>query len=509
MPSVGEERVLAQRNRREELVGESEKAVQRELAAGHAVDLAAVSLTALDGERDAAVTARRAAVNARDEAAEAQQRLAATIKRRRSAPDEGPGAGRRGELQAALRAERAAVERSEQDRAQRQMQLEQLAAQIERDEALPPAINGILAELSELIAALGERRAQFEHELAADREAGEHVAEQLRRCAQAEAELQARRKGAAEALTGAEVQVHRARELQTEVEAQLQQLATELELDAGAASEPLSAERRQELAAQLGRIERRREQLGPVNPLAEQEYEDALAHVDELERERVDTETAIRELEGLIRDTDRQIRESFEQTFNAAAEHFQDLAASVFPGGHGRLRLVDEPDPRHAGTVDGGDEAEDEPDGDGDLSGGGGEGRTAGSLDRQGVEIEVTPAGMTMKRLSLLSGGEKSMAALAFLFAVFLARPCPFYIMDEVEAALDDLNLSRFINLLETYRDRAQFIVVTHQKRTMEAAEALYGISMGADGTSKVISRKLPEDAGTDANGKSSGAGGD
>ena len=97
-----------------------------------------------------------------------------------------------------------------------------------------------------------------------------------------------------------------------------------------------------------------------------------------------------------------------------------------------------------------------------------------------------------MKRLTLLSGGEKSMTALAFLFSVFLARPCPFYILDEVEAALDDLNIDRFLELLRSYSSHAQFIVVTHQKRTMEAADSLYGVSMGADGISKVISRRLP-----------------
>ncbi len=112
--------------------------------------------------------------------------------------------------------------------------------------------------------------------------------------------------------------------------------------------------------------------------------------------------------------------------------------------------------------------------------------------DLLGVEIEITPAGKDMKRLSLLSGGEKSMTALAFLFAVFLARPCPFYILDEVEAALDDLNIDRFLELLRTYSSHAQFIVVTHQKRTMEAADSLYGVSMGSDGVSKVISRRLP-----------------
>ena len=113
------------------------------------------------------------------------------------------------------------------------------------------------------------------------------------------------------------------------------------------------------------------------------------------------------------------------------------------------------------------------------------------------MEIEVTPPGKSTKRLSLLSGGEKSLVALAFMFAVFLARPCPFYILDEVEAALDDINIDRFLQLVRRYADRAQFIVVTHQKRTMDAADTLYGVSMGGDGISRVVSRKLG-DAGID-----------
>jgi chromosome segregation protein len=108
-----------------------------------------------------------------------------------------------------------------------------------------------------------------------------------------------------------------------------------------------------------------------------------------------------------------------------------------------------------------------------------------------GVEIEVTPAGKATKRLSLMSGGEKSLVALAFLFAVFLARPCPFYILDEVEAALDDANIDRFLQLVRRFSDRAQFIIVTHQKRTMDAADCLYGVSMAGNGVSKVVSRKL------------------
>jgi chromosome segregation protein len=212
-------------------------------------------------------------------------------------------------------------------------------------------------------------------------------------------------------------------------------------------------------------------------------------HVEELERQRTDLESALRELEKLITDTDRQIRETFEETFVAAARNFEELAGQLFPGGRGRLRLVSE---REAparilgggGTESGATESADD----------GEEPEVAEEEDVLGVEIEITPAGKDMKRLSLLSGGEKSMTALAFLFAVFLARPCPFYILDEVEAALDDLNIDRFLELLRRYSKRAQFIVVTHQKRTMEAADSLYGVSMGSDGISKVISRRLPQE---------------
>ena len=231
-----------------------------------------------------------------------------------------------------------------------------------------------------------------------------------------------------------------------------------------------------------------------------------------MEGRRADLETALRELRAVIRDTDRQIQETFQQTFDAAARNFEELVGDVFPGGSGRLRLVSEEQPvrsvlggqsleeRRSGKaqsqVVGGAAVEEARDGDpaaveaaaeeeAEL-----EERTEEEL--LGVEIEITPAGKSTKRLSLLSGGEKSMTALAFLFAVFLARPCPFYILDEVEAALDDLNLDRFLALLRRYSDRAQFIVITHQKRTMEAADWLYGVSMGGDGVSKVLSRRLP-----------------
>jgi chromosome segregation protein len=114
--------------------------------------------------------------------------------------------------------------------------------------------------------------------------------------------------------------------------------------------------------------------------------------------------------------------------------------------------------------------------------------------EQPGIEVELRPAGKKVTRLSLLSGGEKALGAISFLFALFLARPCPFYLLDEVEAALDDTNIGRFVELLRRYSDRAQFIVITHQKRTMEAADILYGVTMGADGVSQIVSRRLPRE---------------
>ena len=277
-------------------------------------------------------------------------------------------------------------------------------------------------------------------------------------------------------MTGAEVAAQQVRDSAADAERDLNELAGRLGLEPEPATEPLPDEERESLLARVERLMRRREQLGPVNPLAKQEYEEAVAHVEELEAQRADLETALAELEGLIKETDRRIREAFEQTFEAAAKNFEDVVQHLFPGGRGQLRLVqEEMGPR---PVVGGEAL---PDGEAPEP-------SEHEEDEQpeaGVEIEVTPPGKSTKRLSLLSGGEKSLVALAFMFAVFLARPCPFYILDEVEAALDDINIDRFLQLVKRYSDRAQFIVVTHQKRTMDAADTLYGVSMGGDGISQ------------------------
>jgi chromosome segregation protein len=481
----GAERVLEERLRRDQLVADSERAAAEELEAGRAAESAAEAIASADATRDAADTAHRRSAREVAEAAEAVSRTEWVIARRREAPDEGPGAVRRAELIAGLGAERRLAERIEAERAERARSLERVRFGVESDAGIAGDAERASAALEVAHAAVAARRDRLRDELERHAAGGEETATALRACAHEEAELQGRLRDASEAVTGAEVAAQQVRDTAADVERDLTELAGRLGLEAQPATEPLPDDEREALDARVERLNRRREQLGPVNPLAKQEYDEAVAHVEELEDQRGDLESALAELEGLIAETDKRIRESFEQTFEAAAKNFGEVVEHLFPGGRGQLRLVQSEGPR---AVIAGEEAPDEG------------AAAAGEEDEQpeaGVEIEVTPPGKSSKRLSLLSGGEKSLVALAFMFAVFLARPCPFYILDEVEAALDDINIDRFLQLVRRYSDRAQFIVVTHQKRTMDAADTLYGVSMGGDGISRVISRKLG-DAGID-----------
>jgi chromosome segregation protein len=484
-PAGGAERVLEERRRRDDLIAAAERAVAEEAEAGRAAERAAEAIARADAARDEADAAHRRAARAAAEAAEEVSRTEWVIGRRREAPDEGPGAVRRAELIADLRAERRLAERIESERAERDRSLQRVRTGIERDAEIARDAERAAAALEKARAAVAARRDSLAEQLDRQAAGGEETAGALRACAHEEAELQGRLRDASEAVTGAEVAAQQVRDTAAEVERDLAALASKLGLEAEPAGEPLPEEEREALTIRVDRLNRRREQLGPVNPLAKQEYDEAVAHVEELEEQRRDLESALAELEGLIAETDKRIRESFEQTFEAAAKNFEEVVEHLFPGGRGRLRLVQSEGPR---AVIAGEEAPE------------GEEPVAADEDEQpeaGVEIEVTPPGKATKRLSLLSGGEKSLVALAFMFAVFLARPCPFYILDEVEAALDDINIDRFLQLVRRYSDRAQFIVVTHQKRTMDAADTLYGVSMGGDGISRVISRKLG-DAGVD-----------
>jgi len=164
------------------------------------------------------------------------------------------------------------------------------------------------------------------------------------------------------------------------------------------------------------------------------------------------------------------------------ARNFTEVIRTLFPGGSGRLRLTDD-DVVSAAPAN--------PEGEADAAEGEEEARRP---DEPGIELEVKPAGKRIEALSLLSGGEKALTAIAFLFALLLTKPSPFYVLDEVEAALDDANIERFLDLLRAYQERAQFIVITHQRRTMEVADLLYGVTMAADGESKVLSRRVAAD---------------
>ncbi len=250
-----------------------------------------------------------------------------------------------------------------------------------------------------------------------------------------------------------------------EVDLRMEALQEHISRDLGASPDELTGLAEPEapegttLPQHAEELERKLAALGPVNPLALEELSTLEERHKELEAQVDDVRGARRELHEVVRTLDHEIMTSFAAAAADVNEHFSALIAMLFPGGTGRLLLL-EPD----------------------------------DLLNTGVEIEVRPAGRNVRRVSLLSGGERSMAALAFLFAVFRSRPSPFYMMDEVEAALDDVNLSRFLALVHEFRDEAQLLIVSHQKRTMETGDALYGVTMAPGGSSQVVSQKVEKE---------------
>jgi chromosome segregation protein len=196
--------------------------------------------------------------------------------------------------------------------------------------------------------------------------------------------------------------------------------------------------------------------LGPINPLALEEFNELSQRNEFLEGQLEDVRSTRRELNRVIAAVDLEIQNVFVSAFADVSANFTQLFGALFPGGNGSLKLTAPDD-----------------------------------LLNTGIEVEAKPSGKNVKKLSLLSGGERSLTALAFLFAVFRSRPSPFYVMDEVEAALDDVNLHRFLNLIQEFRKEAQLLIVSHQKRTMEAGDALLGVSMQPGGSSKVVTERV------------------
>ena len=213
---------------------------------------------------------------------------------------------------------------------------------------------------------------------------------------------------------------------------------------------------RAEIERRAADAQRQLDRLGKVNPLALEEYAALTERHTFLAAQLDDLRKTRRDLLTVVKEVDDRVQEVFASAYADTAREFEQLFSRLFPGGQGNLVLT-EPDDMLA----------------------------------TGIEIEARPPGKKVKRLSLLSGGERSLTAIAYLFAIFKARPSPFYVLDEVEAALDDTNLQRLLGVFEELRESSQLIVITHQRRTMEAADALYGITMRGDGVSTVISQQL------------------
>ncbi len=206
------------------------------------------------------------------------------------------------------------------------------------------------------------------------------------------------------------------------------------------------------------RAERALSMLGRVNPLALEEFSAMEERHKFLTEQLEDLKRTRKDLLDIVREVDARVEEVFTTAYADVSKAFDATFARLFPGGEGRLVLTDPDD-----------------------------------MLATGVEVEARPPGKKVKRLSLLSGGERSLVAVAFLVALFKARPSPFYILDEVEAALDDTNLGRLLEIYEELRENSQLLVITHQKRTMEVGDALYGVTMRGDGVTTVISQRLRE----------------
>ena len=213
----------------------------------------------------------------------------------------------------------------------------------------------------------------------------------------------------------------------------------------------------------LRTAERGLKSLGKVNPLALEEFAALEERHTFLTTQLEDLRQSKKDLLDIVAEIDERVEQVFSEAFADTAEQFEGVFSRLFPGGEGRLVLTD-----------------------------------PGNMLTTGIEVEARPPGKKVKRLSLLSGGERSLVAVALLVSIFKARPSPFYIMDEVEAALDDTNLGRLIMLFEELRDSSQLIVITHQKKTMEVADALYGVSMRGDGITTVVSQRLRDVAPAD-----------
>ncbi len=252
-----------------------------------------------------------------------------------------------------------------------------------------------------------------------------------------------------------QVKVEKSR-LEVQVEAAVNAVVVDLGTPLDRAQELPVLEDRTAAEDEVFRLERRIKSMGTINPDAAEEYAELKERYDFLASQLSDMEAARRSLSRIVRVIDNRMKDDFARTFDEVNANFNEIFGVLFPGGQAHLSLEDPDDPEHSG-----------------------------------VEVTAQPRGKRISKMMLMSGGEKSLTALALLFAVYKTRTTPFYILDEVEAALDDTNLRRLISYIDTLRQSTQLIMITHQRRTMEMADVLFGVSMQADGVTQVISQKL------------------
>ena len=241
-----------------------------------------------------------------------------------------------------------------------------------------------------------------------------------------------------------------------QVEAAVNAVVVDLETPLDHVENLPQLENRAEVEDEVLRLERRIKSMGTINPDAAAEYAELKERYDYLAGQLADVESARRSLARIVRVIDARMKDDFARTFDQVNANFNEVFGVLFPGGTAHLSLVDPDD-----------------------------------IENSGVEVTAQPRGKRLTKMMLMSGGEKSLTALALLFAVYKTRTTPFYILDEVEAALDDTNLRRLMGYIDTLRESTQLIMITHQRRTMEMADVLFGVSMQADGVTQVISQKL------------------
>jgi len=313
-----------------------------------------------------------------------------------------------------------------------------------------------------LAAFVADRLATVETELAQLRERRRRQSEGQRAAAARLDDLRHQRVDAERRLEETRERARRAELDEAEVKLRLEAAVDTLRRDLDVEPEVAMAADAPEMAdgvtptARARELERELRLMGPINPLALEEYDALQERHTFLQEQLDDVKGSRRDLGKVIKAIDAEIVDVFAGAYADVSQNFESLFQTLFPGGQGQLRLTS-PD----------------------------------NLLETGIEVEAKPSGKNVRKLSLLSGGERSLTALAFLFAVFRSRPSPFYVMDEVEAALDDVNLHRFLDLVHEFRQEAQLVIVSHQKRTMEAADVLYGVTMEPGGSSKVVSEKV------------------